>query len=126
MYCVAEDFKFFSVKSLDLKFVSMVMMVLWGHLSPQLLQKVMLLYKADLKLLAEGCLDLKGVDALAKMGSNGTYSENVWRDFLKLLPKPKLPRLQLVRFPSRLAKLRSLCRCSCHTLCFLQFTSTTH
>jgi len=109
MYCVAEDFRFLSVKSLDLKFVSMVMMVLWGHLSPQLLQKVMFLYKADLKLLEEGCLDLKGVDALAKMGSNGHYSNHIWRDFLKLLPKPKLPRLQLVLLPlvhSSLGKIK--------------------
>ena len=99
MYCVAEDFRLFSVKSLDLKFVSMVMTVLWGHMSPQLVQKVMSLYKADLKLLAEGCLDLNSIDELAAMGSNGSYSQNIWRDFLRLLPKPKLPRLQLVRLP---------------------------
>ena len=55
----------------------MVMMVLWGCISPQLLQKVMSLYLADLKLLEEGCLDVNGIQKLAKMGSNGTYSQNI-------------------------------------------------
>ena len=46
----------------------MVMMVLWGFISPQLLQKVMSLYLADLKLLETGCLDISGIQKLAKMG----------------------------------------------------------
>ena len=77
------------------------MMVLWGLISPQLLQKVMSLYKADLKLLAEGKLDVKGIDKLAGIGSNGSYPNHIWRDFKKLLPVPKLPKLQMVQFPMK-------------------------
>ena len=77
----------------------MVMMVLWGCISPQLLQKVMSLYLADLKLLEEGCLDVHGIQKLAKMGSNGTYSQNIWRDFKNLLPAPKLPKPIMIKFP---------------------------
>ena len=77
------------------------MMVLWGLISPQLLQKVMSLYKADLKLLAEGKLDVKGIDKLAGMGSNGSYPNNIWRDFKKLLPVPKLPKLHMVQLPMK-------------------------
>ena len=75
------------------------MMVLWGLISPQLLQKVMSLYKADLKLLEEGCLDLNGIDKLAKMGSNGSHENNVWRDMKALLPEPKLPKLSMLQLP---------------------------
>jgi hypothetical protein len=44
----------------------MVMMVLWGHISPQLLQKVMSLYLADLGLHDAGCLDANGIRKLAQ------------------------------------------------------------
>ena len=77
----------------------MVMMVLWGHISPQLLQKVMSLYLADLQLHKAGCLDVNGVQKLAKMGSSGTYSQNIWRDFKALLPAPKLPKPLMLKFP---------------------------
>ena len=77
----------------------MVMMVLWGLISPQLMQKVMSLYKADLKLLAEGRLNVDGIEKLAKLGSNGTYSQNIWRDFKKILPVPKLPKPLMISFP---------------------------
>ena len=80
-------------------FLFMVMMVLWGFISPQLLQKVMSLYLADLKLLEAGCLDVSGIQKLAKMGTNGTFSNNIWRDFKTLLPAPKLPKPLLIHFP---------------------------
>ena len=77
----------------------MVMLVLWGFISPQLLQKVMSLYLADLKLLEAGCLDVSGIQKLAKMGTNGTFSNNIWRDFKTLLPAPKLPKPCMLQFP---------------------------
>ena len=77
----------------------MVMMVLWGLISAQLLQKVMALYKADLELLKAGKLDVSGIDKLASMGSSGSHPQHVWRDLKKLLPVPKLPKLQMVLFP---------------------------
>ena len=77
----------------------MVMMVLWGHISPQLLQKVMSLYLADLGLHDAGCLDVNGIRKLAKMGSDGIYSQNIWRDFKALLPAPKLPKPLMLKFP---------------------------
>ena len=60
----------------------MVMMVLWGLISPQLLQKVMLLYKADLELLEAGKLDVSGIHKMAGLGGNGRHAQNVWRDCL--------------------------------------------
>ena len=77
----------------------MVMMVLWGLVSPQLLQKVMALYQADLKLLEEGKLDLKGIEKLAKIGTNGTLPNSCWRDLKAILPAVKLPSPKVVLFP---------------------------
>ena len=79
--------------------LSMVMMVLWGLITPQLLNKVMLLLVKDLELLQAGKLDVSGIHKLAKMGSSGHHSQHIWRDFVQLLPKPKLPKLQMVMFP---------------------------
>ena len=67
----------------------MVMMVLWGHISPQLLQKVMKLMQADLQLFKEGNLDTNGIDNLAKLGSSGAYPNNMWADLKRILPKRK-------------------------------------
>ena len=69
----------------------MVMMLLWGHISPQLLQKVMALMSADLQLHKDGRLDVNSIDKLGGIGSKGTYPTNCWRDLQKLLPVPKLP-----------------------------------
>ena len=77
----------------------MVMMVLWGLVSPQLLQKVMALYQADLKLLEEGKLDLNGIEKLAKIGTNGTLPNSGWRDLKAILPAVKLPSPKVVLFP---------------------------
>ena len=77
----------------------MVMMVLWGLISPQLLQKVMLLYKADLELLEAGKLDVSGIHKMAGLGSNGTHPNNVWKEMKGWLPKTRLPKLQMVLFP---------------------------
>ena len=77
----------------------MVMMVLWGLVSPQLLQKVMALYQADLKLLEEGKLDLKGIEKLAKLGTSGQNPNTCWRDLKAILPAVKLPSPKVVLFP---------------------------
>ena len=77
----------------------MVMMVLWGLISPQLLQKVMLLYKADLELLEAGKLDVSGIHKMAKLGCSGRFPNNVWGELKTLLPKTHLPKLQMVLFP---------------------------
>ena len=77
----------------------MVMMVLWGLISPQLLNKVMLLLVKDLELLQAVKLDVSGIRKLAKLGSSGGHPEHTWRDFCQFLPKPKLPKLQKVMFP---------------------------
>ena len=79
--------------------LSMVMMVLWGLITPQLLNKVMLLLVKDLELLEAGKLDVSGIHKLAGLGSKGVHPENTWRDFRAFLPKPKLPKLQMVMFP---------------------------
>jgi len=79
----------------------MVMMVLWGHISPQLMQKVMALMSADLKLHSEGLLDVNGIEKLGGIGQKGQHSNNCWRDFKALLPMPKLPKLQRLLVPMR-------------------------
>ena len=83
----------------------MVMMVLWGLISPQLLQKVMLLYKADLELLEAGKLDVSGIHKMAELGGNGTHAQNVWRELKSLLPKTRLPKLQTVLLPLKRTNL---------------------
>ena len=69
----------------------MVMMVLWGLVSPQLLQKVMALYKADLELLGAGKLDVSGIHKMAGLGSNGNLPNHCWRDLKRILPAVELP-----------------------------------
>jgi len=77
----------------------MVMMVLWGHISPQLLQKVMGLFSDDLRLHKAGTLDVSGIDKLRDIGSKGEHPNNCWRDLLTLLPKPNLPKLHRLLLP---------------------------
>ena len=77
------------------------MMVLWGHITHQLLQKVMSLLKSDLKLFEEGRLDTDHIDKLAGLGSNGVHSQNVWTELKKVLPEPKLPKLQFIQLPMK-------------------------
>lgn len=77
------------------------MMVLWGHLSPQLMQKIMSLLKADLALFQDGCLDTAHIDKLAGLGCNGTYPNNIWSQFKAMLPQPKLPKLQMIWLPMK-------------------------
>ena len=77
----------------------MVMMVLWGLVSPQLLQKVMALYKADLELLEAGRLDVSGIHKMAKLGDHGKLPNNCWRDLKRILPAVKLPSPKVVLFP---------------------------
>ena len=75
------------------------MMVLWGYLSPQLLQKVMELLEQDLDSHAKGKLNTDPIHKFASMGTKGTYANNIWRDFKALLPEPKLPKLHDVLLP---------------------------
>ena len=75
------------------------MMVLWGHISPQLLQKVMELFEQDLDNHAKGKLNTDPIHKFASMGTKGTYANNIWRDFKALLPEPKLPKLHDVLLP---------------------------
>ena len=72
------------------------MMVLWGLVSPQLLQKVMALYKADLELLEAGRLDVSGIHKMARLGDHGNLPNHCWRDLKAILPVVKLPKLQVV------------------------------
>ena len=74
-------------------------MVLWGLVSPQLLQKVMALYKADLDLLEAGKLDISSIHKLAGLGSHGNLPNNCWRDLKRILPAVKLPSPRVVLFP---------------------------
>ena len=79
----------------------MVMMVLWGQISPQLLQKVMALMSADLKLHKDGLLDVDSIDKLGDIGSKGAYPNHCWRDLQKLLPVPQPPQLHRLLFPMK-------------------------
>ena len=79
----------------------MVMMVLWGHISPQLLQKVMALFRHDLNLFKEDLLDVNGIDRLAGIGNKGAHPNNCWRDLQNLLPVPNLPKLHMLLLPMK-------------------------
>ena len=69
----------------------MVMMVLWGLVSPQLLQKIMALYIADLELLEAGRLDVSGIHKMARLGDHGNLPNHCWRDLKRILPAVELP-----------------------------------
>lgn len=75
------------------------MMCLWGHISPQMLNKTMRLFKEDLDAHASNQLDVDGIAGLASMGSHGEHANNIWRDFKAWLPKPQLPSLYSVMMP---------------------------
>ena len=81
--------------------LAMVMMLLWGHISPQLLQKVMALMHDDLLLYKEGKLDVNGIEKLKGIGSKGIYPNNCWRDLKKLLPVPKIGKLFRLMLPMK-------------------------
>ena len=90
--------------------VSMVMMVLWGHISPQLLQKVMKMMQQDLKVFQEGNLDTNAIDKLAKLGTGGLNPNTTWRDLKNILPKPKLPQLHIFDCPMKHTTLGKIIR----------------
>ena len=48
-----------------------VMMVLWGQISPQLLQNTMELFEHDLNIHAQGDLDTEPIRKFASMGTMG-------------------------------------------------------
>ena len=88
----------------------MVMMVLWGHISPQLLQKIMQLFQEDLQLFKAGNLKVDGIDKLAGLGSKGMFPNNVWRDFKAILPKPRIPKLFQRQLPMKHTSLGKFVR----------------
>ena len=77
----------------------LVSICLWGMITPQLMQKVLSLVLEDLKDHASGRLNINQVQDLAGLGSNGTYANNVWVEFKKKLPQPKLPKLHVFQCP---------------------------
>ena len=68
------------------------MQVLWGHLSPQLLQTVMAFALQDLENHKAGRLNLRAIEILASLGSHGVHKNNVWRDLKRRLPAIRLPK----------------------------------
>ena len=68
----------------------MVMMTLWGALSPQVTQILTDAICIDLQNAAAGCLDSEALENLRKIGSSGQHPNRCWSDFLHTLPAPKL------------------------------------
>ena len=68
-------------------------------MSPQLLQRIMQLFLEDPEQHNADSLDLDFCKRLAKMGSSGTLSNNVFRDFKTILPQPRLPSLHKFMCP---------------------------
>ena len=77
------------------------MMVLWGEMTPQLLQKIMALELEDITAYQNDLLDVTHIKKLAGLGTNGTYPNNIWRDLKSLLPTPKLPALNYISLPMK-------------------------
>jgi len=69
-------------------FTKMVMMVLWGELSPQVCQKLAAAVFADFQ--AGANLDIAPLKKLANLGTKGAHAQNVWGGFVKLLPPLRL------------------------------------
>ena len=82
-----------------LKLSMLVLMCLWGQISPQILQKTMDLFMKDLDAHKENRLDTSGVKELASIGTWGAHANNVWRDFKNHLPALRLPQLHVFRIP---------------------------
>ena len=70
----------------------MVLAVLWGILSAQLCQKIATFVLADLQAHKEGHLELEALEGLANLGTSGQHANNCWRDLIKKLPQPGLPK----------------------------------
>jgi len=70
----------------------MVLAVLWGILSAQLCQKLATFVLADLQAHKEGLLELDALEGLANLGTSGLHPNHCWRDLLKKLPQPGLPK----------------------------------
>ena len=62
----------------------------WGHMSPQQVQKIMSLMKADLAKAREGKLDDHDVNVLASLGSGGAFSGNCHRDLMRSINPPSI------------------------------------
>jgi len=77
----------------------MVMMVLFGIMSPQLQGKLQRMLKRDLLKMKAGKLDMRAVEKLGSIGSSGEHPNNCWADLKKILPEPKLPKLFRLELP---------------------------
>jgi hypothetical protein len=77
----------------------MVLMVLFGLMSPQLMGKLLRMLERDLKQMKAGKLDMKAIEKLASIGCRGQYPNNCWADLKKILPEPKLPKLFRLELP---------------------------
>ena len=81
---------------------SMVMMCLWGNVSPQILQNnYMELASKDVENHSVGVLGFDQVKALASLGSSGAHPNHIWHSFLNKLPRRKLPSLHEFHMPSK-------------------------
>ena len=63
----------------------------WGIVSPQTVQKLMALLLRDIQSAVDGNLDMTMVDALAGLGSSGTYPQNMHRSLMHSIGNHKLP-----------------------------------
>lgn len=69
-------------------FTKMVLMVLWGEMSPQVCQKLCGLVLTDFE--AGALLDIAPLKKLASLGTAGRHAQNIWGGFVKLLPPVRL------------------------------------
>ena len=63
----------------------------WGLISPQLIQKLMTLFKQDLENAEHDDLDMTMVNELAGLGSSGDYPQNMHRSLMNSIGKHNLP-----------------------------------
>jgi len=77
----------------------MVMMVLMGVTSPQLMGKLTRMLERDLKKMKAGKLDMRSVEKLASIGSRGQHPNTCWRDLKQILSEPKLPKVFRLKLP---------------------------
>ena len=74
-------------------------------MSPQMLQKCMVLFEKDIEMAMQRNLDLMPISKLAKIGSAGSQPSHCWRDLQRWLPKAVLPPLHYMFLPMRHAVL---------------------
>jgi hypothetical protein len=93
------------------------MSVLWGAMSPQMLQKISALALEDIESARAKRFDDRALHKLGSLGSWGIYSNNVWRDLKARLPAMKLPFGHWVDLPMRHNVLGDITHPLIHSLC---------